>query len=74
MALSNSLKFVKRFIADEEFREKCNSCASKDDLLNEHGFNEGEFEDAINMSLVKCQTYEEAEYYQQLRIWMALLK
>jgi hypothetical protein len=74
MALSNSLKFVNQFITDREFRVLCNAYQSKGDLLNEQGFDEHEFENAINMSLVKCGTYEEAEYYQQVRMWMKLLK
>ena len=34
------------------------------EILETFGFDEIEFDDAINMRLVKCQSYEEAEAFQ----------
>ncbi|MFA5330091.1 MAG: hypothetical protein WC384_20020 [Prolixibacteraceae bacterium] len=72
MALGKSIKFVKQFIRDKDFRDDCNK-SSKGELLNRLDFTELEFEDAINMQLVKCQTYEEADVIQQVKLWFAFL-
>lgn len=73
MSLSKAITFLKEVRFNETFREKCNLTESKSELLEAEGFNEEEFEDALNMELVKCKSYEEAEHYQQLRWWFALL-
>jgi hypothetical protein len=73
MALGKAIEFVKRVGVDDELRAECNKSASKDELLLKYGFSEVEFEDAFNMQLVKCQTYEEAEVFQQINIWFSLL-
>ncbi|MFD1294793.1 hypothetical protein ACFQ5N_13195 [Lutibacter holmesii] len=72
MALSKALNFVTEAIKNEQLRALC-SKLTKEELLLQLNFNEVEFEDAINMGLVKCQTYEQAEAYQQLRIWFLLI-
>jgi len=72
MALSKALNFVQAAIISEELRVAC-SKYKKENLLLHLNFTEVEFEDAINMGLVECQTYEEAEVYQQLRIWFLLI-
>lgn len=73
MSLNRAIKFVKLVRTNRNFRMKCNNFATKKELLDDLGFNENEFEDALNMQLVKCQTYDEAEHYQQMRMWFALL-
>ena len=73
MALGKALEFVRRAGSERELRNLCNSAASKEELLDALGFHEGEFEDAINMELVKCQTFQEAEVIQQLKLWFLLL-
>ena len=73
MALGKALEFVRKAGNDPELRDFCHSAASKEELLEALGFHEGEFEDAINMELVKCQTYEEAEVVQQIKLWFSLL-
>ena len=70
MALGKSINFIKKFILDKEFRDECNKCP-KEDLLAKLDFTEQEFDDAINMQLVKCQTYEEADRIQQVKLWFA---
>lgn len=73
MALGKAINFVKQVISDNEFRRNCNKCASREELMKELDFNEGEFEDAINMQLFKCQSYEAANKIQQIKMWFALL-
>ena len=73
MALSKAIQFIKAVKLNNEFREACNNSSSKKLILQQLNFNEVEFEDAINMQLVKCQTYEQAEIYQQIKIWFLLL-
>ncbi len=72
MALGKSIKFIKQFISEKEFRNECNK-SSKSDLLGQLDFTELEFEDAINMQLVKCQSYEEADRIQQVKLWFSFL-
>jgi len=73
MSLGKAISFVKQVIADNDFRINCNKCESKEELLKELDFHEGEFEDAINMQLFKCQSHEAAEQIQQIKMWFALL-
>jgi hypothetical protein len=72
MALGKSIRFIQNFIQDKELRRVCNSY-SKEELLQNFDFNEAEFEDSINMQLVKCQSYEEAEQFHQLKFWFDVL-
>lgn len=72
MALGKSIQFIQKFIRDNDFRDQCNK-SSKEDLLRILDFTELEFEDAINMQLVKCQTWEEANRIQQVKLWFAFL-
>lgn len=72
MALSKAIAFVKAASISEELRTVCANF-SKENLLLQLNFKEEEFEDAINMELVKCKSYEQAEVYQQIRIWFLLI-
>lgn len=72
MALGKSIQFVRQFISDKEFRHVCN-VSSKEEIMKSNDFNETEFEDAITMQLVKCQSYEEAERIHQVKYWFELL-
>jgi len=73
MAISKAISFVKQALTDTKFRNECNLFQSKDELFKEFEFDENDFENAINMQLVKCQTYERAEHFQQIRMWFHLL-
>lgn len=73
MSLSKALTFLKQALADPEVRKQCILFETKAELLSTWGFSELDFDDAINMQLVKCQTYEQAETYQQLRMWFTML-
>jgi hypothetical protein len=73
MAIGKAINFVRQIRDNDGLRRACNSCESKDVVMERQGFNEVEFEDAINMQLVKCQSYEEANVIQQIKMWFALL-
>ncbi len=73
MAIGKAMEFVKQASIDKELRSKCNKSESKAELMKSMDFTEIEFDDAINMRLVKCQTYEQAEIYQQLKLWFLQL-
>ncbi len=73
MAIGKALNFVKEAVNNKSLRTECYTAESKKKLLNKLGFDEIEFDDAINMQLVKCQSYEEAEKFQQLRMWFTIL-
>lgn len=73
MAISKAVTFVKRATTEPGFRKDCYRVESKLELMRQMGFNENEFEDAVNLKLVKCQTYDEAEVYQQIRMWFLSL-
>lgn len=73
MALGKALEFVKKARRDRALRNQCVGFDSKAEMLAHFCFDELEFDDAINMQLVKCQSYDEAETYQHLRMWFALL-
>lgn len=73
MAIDKAITFVKKATNDKEFRSECYKSDSKNELMKLLGFDEFEFEDAVNMQLVKCQSYEEAEVYQQIKMWFSIL-
>lgn len=73
MAIDKAITFVKKAISDKKFRTDCYKSNSKNELMKLFGFDEFEFEDAVNMQLVKCQSYEEAEAYQQIKMWFSIL-
>lgn len=73
MALGNALHFVKQFTSDERFRKQCNRYNSKNELFQVHNFNEYEFEDAINMQLLKCNSHNQALYFLQVRMWISYI-
>jgi hypothetical protein len=73
MALKKALDFIELVMEDEKFRELCNSGLPREELLEILGFVQPEFDDAIDMNLVKCQNYEEAERYQELKTWFLML-
>ena len=72
MALSKALQFVHAASISEELRTAC-SHYSKVGLQQKLNFSDIEFEDAINMQLTQCESYEDAEVFQQLKIWFLLL-
>jgi N-acetylglutamate synthase-like GNAT family acetyltransferase len=73
MALINAIDFLKQIGYDSKLRTACYETKTKQELFRQMGFNEIEFDDAINMQLVKCQTYDEAEEFQQIKMWFLTL-
>lgn len=73
MALGKAIKFVKEVGFNENLRKSCYNFNSKTEMFKELEFDATEFEDAINMQLVKCQTYEQAEHYQHIKMWFLIL-
>lgn len=73
MAIGKAINFVKKATTDAQFRAQCYKSNSRNEVMQIFGFNEVEFDDAINMQLVKCQSWEEAEAFQQIRMWFSIL-
>jgi len=73
MSMSKALTFFKKVKNDSDFRKSCYHYDSKQVLLKEEGFTEVEFDDAVNMNLVKCQTYEEADEVKHVKEWFSIL-
>jgi hypothetical protein len=72
MAIDKAIIFVKRATTENGYRKECYKI-SKQDLMQNLGFDEFEFDDAVNMQLVKCQSHEQAEVFQQIRMWFSVL-
>ncbi|NJN28104.1 MAG: hypothetical protein HC819_20105 [Cyclobacteriaceae bacterium] len=72
MALSNAIQFIHRLKADQQYRSHVYQ-KSKEEVLNHYGFDEIEFENALYMQLLKCQTYEEAEVVLQIKMCFSML-
>ena len=77
MSLQNAIVFIRNVNTNKSLRKACYSCKTKEELFellhNEGiGFTQFEFEEAINVSLVKCQTYEEADEVKQAELWFNL--
>ena len=77
MAIQNAMNLIRDVKADDELREKLYALTQSevDLFLDEQGykFTHPEFEDAVNMLHVKCQTYDEAEELMQVVMWLKLL-
>ena len=73
MSIGKAIRFVKDASVDKDLRKSCVGFKTKDELFSFFKFDALDFDDAINMQLVKCKTYEEAETFQQLRLWFSML-
>lgn len=79
MAIAHVLQFFRTFEADAQFRQLCNHCKSQKellDLLSDKGlpFTISEFEDAVNVLLTSCQTYEQAGYIKNIKDWFSMFR
>jgi hypothetical protein len=77
MSINNALEFIELVKCNEGFRQKCYDYPNIEDLMemlrqNHKGFSPDDFENAINMNLIKCQTYEKAEIYKEIDNWFKL--
>ncbi|MGQ1946819.1 Nif11 family protein [Geofilum sp. OHC36d9] len=79
MSIANATTFIRQFENDTELRKLCNSCRSQKELLKilddkQLGFSEDEFNDVLNSLLVKCQSYEQAGYIEEIKRWFMMFK
>lgn len=77
MSVQNALQFISIVSVDEKFRKSLYTYGSRHELMNHlsesgRGFTVSEFEDAVNMQHVKCQTHEEADHLKQIEMWFNL--
>lgn len=77
MSINNAMKFIREVDANPNFRKECYSCKTKEELFEmlekqELGFNDFDFEEAVNMMLFKCQTYEQADGVKQVQWWYTI--
>lgn len=77
MAIQNAMNLIRDVKTDEDLRDKLYTLPQGEIelFLDEQGykFSYPEFEDAIDMLHVKCQTHEEAEELMQVVMWLKLL-
>lgn len=78
MALNGAFNFIKALKTNDGFRQNCFRCKTKGSLLllledYDFKFTEGEFSDAVNASLLKCQTEDEALDVKQIEWFFHLL-
>lgn len=78
MAISSAYNFIKYLKTNNDFRQDCFRCRTKNDLISlidtyQLQFTEDEFSNAINGSLLKCQTEDEALEVKQIEWFYHLL-
>ena len=74
MSIQNAITFISDVDADDALRKSCYTCKNQADLLEflkgiGRGFTADEFEDATNMLLFKCQTYDQAGRVKEVKAW-----
>lgn len=77
MSIRNAVTFITQVDGDKSLRAECYKCKTKQELLaflqNQFlSFTEEEFEEAINIMLFKCQSYEDADKIKQAEAWFSL--
>lgn len=77
MSIHNAKIFIQQVHTDPDFRKLCNAVGSKEGIYQmlkeiDMHFEEEEFEEAINLLHVKCQTYEEADDVKQIEWWYSM--
>jgi hypothetical protein len=74
MSVGKALEFIRKIDTDEDFRRSCYQYKTKEELKQAFDFDSDEFDDAKNMLLVKCQTYEEADLVNEIQMWYNIFK
>lgn len=74
MSLQNAINFIAKVDAENDFRKSFYSCKTLPELMEmltkqKLGFTVDEIEDAFNMLLFKCQTYEQAGRVNEVKAW-----
>ena len=79
MSLQNAITFISDVDSDNELRKSCYTCKSLPELIEmltmqKMGFTVDEIEDAFNVLLLKCQTYEQAGRVNEVKAWFYCFK
>ncbi|MBN2744426.1 MAG: Nif11 family protein [Marinilabiliaceae bacterium] len=79
MSIANAMTFIKNVETNKELRKACYACKSKDELLamlagQKMAFSQFEFDEAVNVMLFKCQSYEQADSVKQTEVWFSLFR
>lgn len=79
MSLQNAINFISLVDSDHEFRKSCYEVKTQSELLRSlkeqnMGFTPDEIEDAFNVLLLKCQTYEQAGRVNEVKAWFRLFR
>jgi hypothetical protein len=79
MSLQNAINFISLVDSDQEFRKSCYEVKTQNELLKSLkeqnlGFTPDEIEDAFNVLLLKCQTYEQAGRVNEVKAWFRLFR
>ena len=74
MSLQNALNFITKVDSDTDFRKSCYTCKTLPALIEmvtnlKMGFTVDEIEDAFNVLLLKCRTYEQAGRVNEVKAW-----
>lgn len=77
MSIKNAMSFIRDIDSDKSLRQECYKHKTKRDLLaflhtQFLDFTEDEFDEAVNIMLFKCQTYEDADKIKQVEAWFTL--
>jgi predicted ribosomally synthesized peptide with nif11-like leader len=77
MSIQHALIFIENMDTKKELRKACYACRTRSELLillrgNGFSFTQDEFFDAVNILLFKCQTYEQADKVNQIKVWFSL--
>jgi len=79
MSLQNAINFISRVDSDGDFRKSLYTAKTLTELTDilskqEMGFSLEEIEDAFNVLLLKCQTYEQAGRVNEVKAWFYCFK
>jgi len=79
MSLQNAINFITKVDSDADFRKSLYSAKTLSELLEilakqNIGFTLDEIEDAFNVLLLKCQTYEQAGRVNEVKAWFYCFK
>jgi len=79
MSLQNAINFISMVDSDGDFRKSLYTAKTLSELIEiltkqEMAFTLDEIEDAFNVLLLKCQTYEQAGRVNEVKAWFYCFK
>jgi hypothetical protein len=79
MSLQNAIDFITKVDSESDFRKSCYTCKTLPELIEmltkqKMGFTVDEIENAFNVLLLKCQTYEQAGRVNEVKAWFYCFK